>query len=139
MPEPVRQSSLISIVLLVLLAIPSARGADVGRHEIDREGHRRANDDLRAAYGSRNTRALAHTAVAHETAGDSSRVLLGYRAVEPHRRHLQAGQAEAFRMRPRMSGVTATAHLFIDSQNRAGSVAVGIFSDAKGRPGSLLS
>jgi hypothetical protein len=110
MPKPVTRSLLMAVALLVVSAIPSALDADAGH--------------------------TAHPYVARDSA---MTVLLGYEAVEPLRNHLHAGQAEAFRMRARTSGITGAVHMFIDSGNAARAVAVGIYSDAGGRPGSLLS
>jgi hypothetical protein len=51
-----------------------------------------------------------------------------------------AGQAEAFRLRPRTSEVANTVHIYLGRQRRADrTVTVGIYTNAAGRPGALLS
>ena len=103
-----------AVTLLVLLAAASARGASARSHVGDRRAH-------------------------VETADSSTTVLLGDQAVEPHQSHLNAGQTEAFRLRAHTSGITSVVYIYLDSGNSARAVAVGIYSDARGQPGSLLS
>ena len=69
----------------------------------------------------------------------SATVLLGDQLLGLHRNHLYAERAEAFPLRARTSGVTGAVHMYIDSGSTARAVAVGIYSDAGNRPGSLLS
>jgi hypothetical protein len=65
--------------------------------------------------------------------------LLGDGAVESHVDYLGAGQAEAFRTQAGGSGVTGIAHVYIDSHNAATTLIVGLYSNASGHPGTLLS
>ncbi len=49
------------------------------------------------------------------------------------------GQAEAFRLQAGTTGVAGLAHVYISGKNAASTVIVGLYSDAHGHPGSLLS
>jgi hypothetical protein len=69
----------------------------------------------------------------------TSTTLLGVTAVEANRDALAAGQAEAFLLQAGFSGVGGAAHVYISTGNAAKSVAIGIYSDVNGQPGSLLS
>jgi hypothetical protein len=64
---------------------------------------------------------------------------LGSNVVQSHQDYLSAGQAEAFSLQATASGFAGAIHLYIDSRNRAGTVVVGLYSNAGNRPGSLLS
>jgi hypothetical protein len=77
-------------------------------------------------------------ACAYATAGESAPVLLGNRAVGSHHGHLRAGQAEAFRLRTRTSGVADVVHVYIGSGSTARAVAAGVYSNVGGAPGALL-
>ncbi len=68
-----------------------------------------------------------------------STMLLGNRQVGSHESHLKPGQAEAFRFRTRASGVAGVVDVYIDQGSTARALTVGIYSDAGGHPGSLLS
>ncbi len=70
---------------------------------------------------------------------EATAVLLGNEAVEPHDGHLKDGRAEAFRLQTRTSGITGVLYIYVDLRNTARAVAVGIYSNTDGRPGSLLS
>jgi hypothetical protein len=66
-------------------------------------------------------------------------VLLGYVAVGSATASSSAGQPESFSFRGRRSGSVSSIHVFIDSRNRAKSLVAGLYSDASGRPGALLT
>ncbi|HSZ68828.1 MAG TPA: right-handed parallel beta-helix repeat-containing protein [Solirubrobacteraceae bacterium] len=66
-------------------------------------------------------------------------MLLGDEAVEAQHDYLSAGQAEAFRFQALASGDSATLHLYLDAHSRARTVVVGIYANASGHPGALLS
>jgi hypothetical protein len=78
-------------------------------------------------------------ALAHERGPEATTVLLGNRMVRDHRNDLHAERAEAFRMRARTSGVTGVVRIYVDRGSTARAVVVGIYSNAAGRPGVLLS
>ncbi|HYM55885.1 MAG TPA: choice-of-anchor R domain-containing protein, partial [Solirubrobacteraceae bacterium] len=69
----------------------------------------------------------------------SATVLLGESTVESQYDSLAAGQAEAFRLQAGASGPAQLAHVYIGSSNAATTVIVGLYSNANGHPGSLLS
>ncbi|HEY2631541.1 MAG TPA: hypothetical protein VGI26_04100 [Solirubrobacteraceae bacterium] len=69
----------------------------------------------------------------------SATILFGESATQSHRAYLDAGRSEAVRFRAVSSGATGLAQILIDSSNTARSVLVGVYSDANGHPGSLLS
>ena len=86
----------------------------------------------------------ARTAIANETQAMQARkapatVLLGYAAVQRTRGWTRAGRPESFRFTDRRPGSVSSIHVFIDSRNRAKSLVAGLYSNAHGHPGSLLT
>ena len=69
----------------------------------------------------------------------SAAVLLGDSSVELQYDSLPAGEGEAFRLRGSLTGVADVAHLYISARNAARTVVMGLYSNANGRPGLLLS
>ena len=67
------------------------------------------------------------------------RVILGNDTLEPRHDLLVAGRAEAFRLWAHDSGLAATARIYIDLRSSAQTVIVGMYGNANGRPGPLLS
>ena len=65
--------------------------------------------------------------------------LLGDASVEPHLGTLGSGRAEAFRVRARGEGTVARLSVFVGRGSTARKLVVGIYSDAHGRPGRLIS
>src|SRR5271166_6098042 len=65
-------------------------------------------------------------------------VLLGDTAVEWQHDSLVAGEAEAFRLRAKTSGLAAAVHLYVDARTSARRLTVGLYSSASRRPGTLL-
>jgi hypothetical protein len=98
-----------------------------------------ATDAWRQASTGRTRARAIESAQAAKPVHGSTAVLLGDDAVEQYQSHLDRGRAEAFRMRARASGITGGANLYIGSRNKARTVVVGVYSDARGQPGSLLS
>lgn len=66
-------------------------------------------------------------------------MLLGYDAVGSASASTPAGRPESFRFTGRRSGSVSAIHVFIDSRNRAKSLVAGLYSNAGGHPGSLLT
>ena len=66
-------------------------------------------------------------------------VLLGYDAAGPAPASSPAGRPESFRFADRRSGSVSSIHVFIASRNRAKSLVAGLYSNANGHPGSLLT
>ena len=143
-PFPSRQ--LISAtVLLLVFATSSALGARGLRGETKRAGHSRAANHrhgrrTKHGAGSGHASASSRAAGAARTgASTTSAALLGDEAVESNRDSLSGGQAEAFPFPARASGVAGAVHVYIDSANTATTLLVGLYSNAGGHPGSLLS
>jgi len=105
------------------------------RAAVHRARHRRGT-----AYRVRHKPGtVVHSARSHQPDVWSTNVLLGDREVESQSDSLAAGQAEAFRLHASASGLARLVHLYISSANTAGTVIVGLYSDAYGHPDSLLS
>jgi hypothetical protein len=83
--------------------------------------------------------ALPASVPAQARGGPAGKVLLGDQAVARHRSDLRAGHAAAFRLRTHLSGVAGAVRVYVDSGTTARAVAVGIYSNARGHPGALLS
>ena len=66
-------------------------------------------------------------------------MLLGDEAVESLKDHLAGGQAEAFPFPARTSGATGAVHVYIDSNDSARTLIVGLYANLNGHPGSLLT
>jgi hypothetical protein len=122
-------------VLLLLFASSSALGATRSHHERTVAARLHAHHHRAAARGGRDNA----SAVRQATAFLPSAVLLGEEGVQRYADGLSAGQAEAFPFQARASGVTAVAHVYIDSQNTATHLIVGLYSAAGGRPAALLT
>jgi hypothetical protein len=139
---------LVATVALLLLALfafatSSALGARSLRHETKRAGHPQRfhhprSPPRRTAHSSRGGSSNA-PAVVPTAATITSGALLGDEAIESSRDFLSAGQAEAFSLVARASGAAGAVHLYIDSHNRARTIVVGLYSNAGGHPGLLLS
>ena len=66
-------------------------------------------------------------------------VLLGYDAVQRTSVSSPAGRSESFRFTDRRSGSVSSIHVFVDSRSRATRLVAGLYSNAHGHPGSLLT
>jgi Right handed beta helix region len=133
-----RSLSFLSLVAVFALAPSSALA---GQHTRVARAHAHQGADARRVAGARarRERVAEDRAVAEGTSVEPATVLLGDRTIESHYGALAAGQAEAFRFRAAASGLTRAAHLYVSAANAAGAVSVGLYSDASGHPGSLLS
>ncbi len=69
----------------------------------------------------------------------ASTVLLGGQTVGSRQSDLRAGRLEAFRVRTRASGVAGAVQVYVDRGSTVRALAVGIYSDVRGRPGALLT
>ena len=139
------RSPIAAFVLLLVLATSSALGARglrtetkrASRSHAARHHHRRR----RAKHGSGSDHASTSSRefTTERTAPTATSALLGNEAVESNRDSLSGGQAEAFPFPARASGAAGAIHVYIDSPNTATTLLVGLYSNADGRPGSLLS
>jgi len=108
--------------LVVVLAIVSASGAAGG---LTSTGVTSAARDARArAYISAGER----TAMGGHAQSDRGDAYASY-----------SGRAEAFRLRPRTGGRTDVVHIYVGTSDAARTVTVGVYTNAHGRPGVLLS
>jgi Right handed beta helix region len=67
-----------------------------------------------------------------------ARALLGDPTVESRHVALPSGRVEAFRVHAHASGRAATLLVFLDAKSTATKVVVGLYRNARGRPGELL-
>jgi hypothetical protein len=72
-------------------------------------------------------------------AGAGNRVLLGSDAIAPAPGSTPAGRPASFPFADRRSGSVSSIHVFVDSRSRATSLVAGLYSNANGHPGSLLT
>jgi hypothetical protein len=137
-----------AIALLLLFASSSAYGAQALRRETKRAFHHHAtrrHATRRHHAGRSGPRSSGRSATAHSpaaltaTIAPSSALLLGDEAVEPGRDSLSAGEAEAFPFRAVTSGLTGAVHVYIDYRNAAQTLIVGLYANAGGHPGALLT
>lgn len=144
--------------VLAVLAFPlstalSASAANRVHSEISRASHHshkrlkhQKADKKRGQKGSHRSSQIADRKASSVKAstifgveGGSGAQLFGENAIQTQRTALSAGRADAVRFRSLTSGTAGSAHIYLDSSNTAGTVLVGIYSDAGGRPGALLS
>ncbi len=126
------------IALLFLLAASSAFGARHSRHETVRANHARAHHHRRVGRRARRHQAVNH-ARSHQAVAAPSELLLGDGVVEQQADYVTAGQSEAFRVQAGSSGVTGAVHVYIDYRNAAKTLIVGLYTNANGHPGALLT
>jgi Right handed beta helix region len=125
-------------VLATLALAPSSALAAPRTHAA--RGHARPVGERRVARArARRERAAEDRTVAPATSAEPPTVLLGDRTVESRYDALPAGQAAAFRFRAVASGLTRTAHVYVGTGNAASTLLVGLYADANGHPGALLS
>jgi hypothetical protein len=72
-------------------------------------------------------------------AAEPSGPLLGSSDVQPWVDSNPAGTAEAFQYTATRSAPATTLHVYLDEQNEATQVIVGVYDDAEGQPGALLA
>ncbi len=139
--------SLLAASLLVLaFAVPSAFAAKHSHsaifHAPRHRGahHGTATGKARRGKATRKTRRSSKSVrlVALNTTTTSA-PLIGETAVESHFDSVNAGEAEAFRVQANASAFTGVAHIYIDAHNGARTLSVGLYSNASGHPGALLS
>src|SRR6202050_1369203 len=124
-------------LLLGAFAAPSALATQSSHHARSRAVHSHGVH-RRAKHKPRHKNA-APTIVSRTAATISTTTLLGDSAVETHVDSLRAGHAKAFSFQASVSGSGELAHVYIDAHNAARSLAVGLYTNVAGSPGSLLS
>jgi len=137
MLKPLTRSYYLMIGLVLLFASSSAFAArelrDAKAHASRRGG--RAHGSSKGAHG---TGAGGRREEARERRSATVKTLLGDAVVETQEGVLQAGQAEAFRLRGATSATATDAHLYIGAGNGATSVLVGVYNGHY-KPQALLS
>ncbi len=140
------RSVLAVTALLLTLMSSSALAARGLRHETKRAAHaqrsRRRHRSHHRRPGHGPSGIAGHGAVVFRAASTSTTTiaaLLGDESVEPNRDWLSGGQAEAFPFQAHTSGSTGAAHVYIDSNNTATTLIVGLYANASNQPGALLS
>jgi hypothetical protein len=71
--------------------------------------------------------------------GGTHPVLFGDQTIEATSDTAPAGLADAFRFNDQITGTAASISVYVDSRNRASRLIAGVYSDKRGRPGSLLA
>jgi hypothetical protein len=125
-------------VLLLALVAPSALAARAS-HAARSRARDHGVTHRRKASGKARHKRRARLLGAQTTADVSSAVLVGESIVESHLDYVSAGQAEAFLVQSNATDIAGLAHVYIDSRNAARTLIVGLYSNAGGHPGLLLS
>lgn len=71
--------------------------------------------------------------------GGADPVLFGDQTIEATSETAPAGLADAFPFNDQITGTAASISVYVDSSNRASKLIAGLYSDKRGRPGSLLA
>lgn len=90
----------------------------------------------RGVGDSTTTSSAVTVTVSNSVSGDQ---LLGLDSIQGFADNDAAGEAEAFRFTATVSGQAGTVTLYVDSDSRATMLDVGVYSDASGKPGTLLA
>ena len=94
---------------------------------------------VRATDPAGNTDATPATQSFTVAAAAAPQTLVGDSTVQSSANSNTAGTAEAFRTTASASGSTRSMSVYVASSNTAGTLVVGIYSDAGGHPGTLLT
>jgi hypothetical protein len=106
-------------------------------------------DTTKTNSGSHTLAAVARDAAGNTTTSiavtvtvsnlSSDGLLLGSATVQSSADSDAAGEAEAFKFTATASGTAGTLAFYVDSGSAANALAVGVYSDASGQPGALLT
>ena len=120
--------------------------ADVvsGRKADSKSGKKTDSKSSRKGHGKSHKKAASKSAATKTAAALSATpipatILLGNSAVQSRQGYLSAERSAAFRFRAEAAGTAGSARVYISPSNAAGIVIVGVYSNANGQPGSLLS
>ncbi len=133
-PAGTTLTAIISLLLLATSSAHAARDLHPARVHAGRDAHRRP-----APGRVGKKRAANRSGTNVEVNSQPAAVLLGDRGLEPQSDTLSAGRAEAFRFRALASGLADTVHAYVGRANVASTVIAGLYADANGHPGALLS
>jgi hypothetical protein len=121
----------------LLPATPSALALPTLHRDTNHAAHRhRTHRRKPGTTGGGSSAMRARSTLASVLAAPT---LLGEEALQTQHDYLSAGQAEAFRFRALAGGETGTLHLYVDFRSRARTIVVGVYANASGHPGALLS
>ena len=134
-----RRCSAAAAVLAVFLLIVSSAAARQHVHVASSHAVRSAHAHHVAVVRTGHKPPAAVGPSTLVTEAQSATVLLGDRTLEARNDSLAPGQAEAFRFRAVTSGLAGKLHVYLGSGSGAAGVLVGLYSDTRGHPGSLLS
>ncbi len=95
--------------------------------------------DLARAHIACVLLSLLVLALANTSSAFGSTLLLGSQTVSSSKDNNSAGLAESFQATASASGVVGSLSVYVDSPNSASRVAVGLYSDSGGTPGTLLT
>ena len=93
----------------------------------------------KGANGPNWRNAPASTAKAKPKAHAKASVLFGDRHIEAQADTNRSGQAESFPFASPTTGTARTLHVYVAKRNRARRLIAGLYSNKKGRPGSLIA
>jgi hypothetical protein len=99
-------------------------------------GNHRLTAVARDAAGSTTTSVAVTVTVSNGVSGDQ---LLGLDSIQGFADNDAAGEAEAFPFTATASGQAGTVSVYVDSGSRATRLEVGVYSDASGKPDTLLA
>ncbi len=119
------------IAVVALFAASSTPATAALRRDRTHAAHHHATRRRQARHAS--------IALPNTTSSGTASALLGDEAVESQHDYLTAGQAEVFSLQATASATAGAIHLYIGSHNRARTVVLGIYGNAGGHPGSLLT
>ena len=94
---------------------------------------------MRATDAAANTDATPATQSFSVAAAAAPQTLIGNTTVQSTADSNRAGTAEAFKATASASGTATRMSVYVASANTAGTMVVGIYSDANGHPGTLLT
>ncbi len=129
-----------AIAVLLFSATSSALGAHTLHAGTKRAAHHGAHN-RRGPLGRSGARPSGRSSAIHVAAATtaSSGLLLGDEALESQHDSLSAGEAEAFPFQALASGLAGSAHVYVDTHSGARTVVVGLYANAAGHPGALLT
>ena len=108
-------------------------------HHMRTKGHRRRGNRHPAKRHRKTTHRNAAAGATNTTASKATPVLFGDGKVESNVDLNAAGLAEAFPFLASSSGTASSITVYVDSHNTAKTLIAGLYTNANGHPGTLLS
>ena len=95
---------------------------------------------VQASTGSRSARVSAtHMAAITAAKARATSIMFGNRVVAQRAAAVPAGLARAFPFRSRITGTVSAINVYLDRRSHADGLLVGVYSDARGKPGLRLT